>query len=1174
MGRLVNPMGKECIISSSRVVSRRNKARLEWNFELNGESKTIFVEVDKKYKQFLVNDVCDALIFVLFPYCLYHGVNIVSRVPVSENFLYKIQSILIPELLQSIEEYHPISIDVDTIEQMNTGLAVGTGASGGIDSTCSVVNNIRTQYPFHEITHLVNFQYTPFNKTPSFPHQVSNQMARDYGLPLVNICSNVIDVVGHDGTLSWLHYYYFSLLSIRRMFRYYYFSSTYHYSEFDSVGFQKGSTPDCLEMLLAELATTPGFEVIADCHYKGRLDKVNSIIKSGIRDIYTISPCGIPNCGWCPKCIRTLVAMDLTDSLDKFRIFDIEGYKSNRDIIFSYVFINKDDIFLAPLFNALRKKGLFDKYLDKISEIHNIDELREIAIERHTGSAHYSLALKYHKGKRYDLAAEHFKKSLDCGFESRRAYFVLSHYYRDGTGCERNLDLAIDYMSKAIRCGVGIDDVRMEQCELFDLLIMKGTDEAKLRAFKLISEIADDNHGAIQARIGRCFLRGIGVEVDLDRARRHLSQAYLFDVDRAGIELVDVLWKIGTEEAYSEAFSVAQELAAEGDSGAMLRLGRAYRDGKGTEQNLPMAVDNLRGASKKIAWVKNELFDVLWKIGTEEAYSEAFSVAQELAAEGDSGAMLRLGRAYRDGKGIRVDYSQALSWLKEAAIKGSRDAINECYDLVWNHETVGSDCAEQQPLVFDDSGIIVFNLTHTGYLWELIALRYTYHSSNKHCVLLVGDLSKRTEFIDSLVEHGIFSSVIDYNCWPLMGKKDFDEVDAGLRVFFDQLLKKNGITLSAITQVYTSGDIVNSFAVYLSMMEKCYVTVSWAPNEMFRLGRYYWGSKYALPDYYLPLPFYILQKRYGVLCQENSVMPVLFSTEDDAEKIKLRDNYSVVNYHEMLESLSPDSKERLSQCIPDRDKIKNAKVVVLPSSLNPSTEYYRKDKYPHVYQLFVDLYLHSSSDFVIKSHPTNAHFLDGHFPVDNVINGEFPIQLLSVLSDCNIQTLCGVHTGGIRDSNIGQYKFEVGLDYFKLIGDILKIYSINQVAADLGAKSENIDCDYSDDCVFITTLFDKCTTIKSERVDEKFYLGLHAACKKKVDCSITYHDDCPTDVVGSGVCLLSVEVRKQDDSSLCDEFRGYIRVQFDGKSCLKDYKFVRELRYSKSILTIKTVGGT
>lgn len=53
--------------------------------------------------------------------------------------------------------------------------------------------------------------------------------------------------------------------------------------------------------------------------------------------------------------------------------------------------------------------------------------------------------------------------------------------------------------------------------------------------------------------------------------------------------------------------------------------------------------------------------------GVRQDYSKAFYWYQKSANQGYSGGQFSVGAAYSDGRGVRQDYSKALEWLKKSA---------------------------------------------------------------------------------------------------------------------------------------------------------------------------------------------------------------------------------------------------------------------------------------------------------------------------------------------------------------------------------------------------------------------------------------------------------------------------------------------------------------------------
>ena len=172
-------------------------------------------------------------------------------------------------------------------------------------------------------------------------------------------------------------------------------------------------------------------------------------------------------------------------------------------------------------------------------------------------------------------------------------------------------------------------------------------------------------------------------------SRRSYSKEITFDVNiqmgiqKAGSEIYSLI-KILTNEEYVNTSwynDLIKDIPGK-DAHVLGIIGRQYRDGRGVKQDLDRAAEYMRkAADKNVGWAKNELFDILWRIGTPESMEEMISVATESAEAGDGGAMGRLGRAYRDGKGVPQDLDKAAEWMRKAADKNVWWAKNELLDI-------------------------------------------------------------------------------------------------------------------------------------------------------------------------------------------------------------------------------------------------------------------------------------------------------------------------------------------------------------------------------------------------------------------------------------------------------------------------------------------------------------
>lgn len=79
---------------------------------------------------------------------------------------------------------------------------------------------------------------------------------------------------------------------------------------------------------------------------------------------------------------------------------------------------------------------------------------------------------------------------------------------------------------------------------------------------------------------------------------------------------------------------MVRQRAEKGNIGATVRLGRAYWHGRGVEKDLTEAVAWLeKGCEGDSNWALENLFDLLWKIGTPEYHSKMIGYAKEYIAK-------------------------------------------------------------------------------------------------------------------------------------------------------------------------------------------------------------------------------------------------------------------------------------------------------------------------------------------------------------------------------------------------------------------------------------------------------------------------------------------------------------------------------------------------------------
>lgn len=181
----------------------------------------------------------------------------------------------------------------------------------------------------------------------------------------------------------------------------------------------------------------------------------------------------------------------------------------------------------------------------------------------------------------------------------------------------------------------------------------------------------------ISSFLGNQYINGERFSKDPYRA------CYWFDLAasngdmHSAIMSFEIRWSSGNPEIYEEMVFQISKYANEGYGEAIGRLGKAYVYGRGVPRDINRGTELLQDAiSKGVSWASNDLFDALWTKGTEESYGEMIEVAVKAARQGNPGAMIRLGRAYRDGKGVSKNLEESAKYYRDAR-KLSPDVAND-----------------------------------------------------------------------------------------------------------------------------------------------------------------------------------------------------------------------------------------------------------------------------------------------------------------------------------------------------------------------------------------------------------------------------------------------------------------------------------------------------------------
>jgi hypothetical protein len=145
----------------------------------------------------------------------------------------------------------------------------------------------------------------------------------------------------------------FGVLSLRKLFRVYYYSTTQDFGHFDLNDSSKKDTAG-IELLLLYVFSSDGLNILTGGAKNERLGKTRALCDFPPARKYLnvcLNPHLEKNCGNCGKCSRTQVTLDMLGSLDLFKdVFDVEEYRKNRAEHFVQMISQKNSVYLKDVY--------------------------------------------------------------------------------------------------------------------------------------------------------------------------------------------------------------------------------------------------------------------------------------------------------------------------------------------------------------------------------------------------------------------------------------------------------------------------------------------------------------------------------------------------------------------------------------------------------------------------------------------------------------------------------------------------------------------------------------------------------------------------------------------------------------------------------------------------------
>jgi hypothetical protein len=338
-------------------------------FNIGGETNSLWFKVEEKYRQFVVVERADAFLVGLLYFAMQRGEDIRIHAPVSEKLFYNLTTYLIPAIALANPRFSIIKVIPDSLESesINIQNAVGTGFSGGVDSFCTIVEHLTNALcpPHYRLSHLTFFNVGShgdyggataselFNKRlqelKEFPHEV--------GLKFVSVDSNIADILQLNFAATHSLRSMAPVLLLQKLFRVYYYSSGYRMDDFRIKNAAADSSAyDILNM--AMLATESTDLYSSGCQHT-RVEKT-AIIADYEPCWRFLNVCVLDkdNCSSCFKCMRTLLTLDIIGKIGNFaHVFDLALYQKNKNRYISEVLSHRGDYIMKDIYTEMQSRS-------------------------------------------------------------------------------------------------------------------------------------------------------------------------------------------------------------------------------------------------------------------------------------------------------------------------------------------------------------------------------------------------------------------------------------------------------------------------------------------------------------------------------------------------------------------------------------------------------------------------------------------------------------------------------------------------------------------------------------------------------------------------------------------------------------------------------------------------
>lgn len=363
----------------------------------------LWYAVEKEFGQYLCVELADPFLCAVYEVAMVSRQDISIDAPVSAKFLFHLRNTIQPLFLKLL----PGSKIVDVIVASESdwdfhAKGVGCGCSLGVDSLASIYAQMDPALPKeYKLTHLAFFNcgqlgdYELDKVKENFiqSQKAVRRFADEIGYPLITVDTSLNEFYKYCGVTllqSFLNRSMSCALALQKLFRHYVLASSYPADKITVSSVDQSH----MEAVFVPLHSTENCEFVVGNPMMKRTDKTKYISGYPLTERY-LTVCWAeqtayevwhntqflegkakPNCGWCDKCLRTLLTLDIFGVVENYADqFDLAKYYEHKQDYISKIFREcRKNPFYMEMVELIVSSGwtvdakLLKKYLSSLKE--------------------------------------------------------------------------------------------------------------------------------------------------------------------------------------------------------------------------------------------------------------------------------------------------------------------------------------------------------------------------------------------------------------------------------------------------------------------------------------------------------------------------------------------------------------------------------------------------------------------------------------------------------------------------------------------------------------------------------------------------------------------------------------------------------------------------------------